>query len=77
MRSVAGQKPSSIIDMERFDEEVLSPEEYLNLTPEERHCIVRARPLVKHLGSTDIDDTSFASLLVKWKNPRYKAKMQW
>lgn len=75
MRSELCRKTSSVINMERFDEGVLSPEEFLNLTPEERHLISRVRPLVTPLGSTDIDDNSFASILVKWKHPRYKATL--
>lgn len=61
-----------VFDMARLSEELLSPEEYLNLTDEERSDVAKAFPIVKQLGATSLEDDSFVSVLVKWKTPRYK-----
>ncbi len=73
MKLKADTKSSTVIEMGRLNEEIVSPESYLKLTYEQRRGILKVTPLVKRLGTTDLEDSSFTSLLIKWKNPRYKA----
>lgn len=68
-------KTSSVIEMERMDEEIVSPEAFLSFSQEQRREILHIKPLVKHLGVSDIDDPSFAALLIKWKNPKYEVRL--
>lgn len=75
MFALASNKTSSVIEMERMDEEVVSPEKFLSFSDEQRRDILRIKPLVKHLGASDIDDPCFAALLVKWSRPKYEAKL--
>ena len=75
MFASSANKTSSVIEMERMDEEIVSPETFLNFSDEQRRDILRIKPLVKHLGVTDIDDPCFAALLVKWNRPKYEAKL--
>lgn len=63
----------SLVNMFKLDEEVLSPSEYLNLSPEEIKDIRELRPVVRPLGSTSLSDSSFVSFLVKWNHPKYQA----
>ncbi|MBF0466749.1 MAG: hypothetical protein HQK88_16665 [Nitrospirae bacterium] len=58
-----------------LNEEIISPEKYLNLTAEERRNIIKISPIVKKLGSCDIDDSLFAAIRIKWKTPRYTIKL--
>lgn len=60
-----------IIELEKLDTEVISPEEFLSLSEEEKQDILKAIPIVKQLGSIDISDSDFVSILIKYKNPRY------
>jgi hypothetical protein len=64
---------SAILETERFDEEVLSPEDYLNLTEKQRRDIAKVTPLVRQLGSGR-PDVPFAALRVRWKTPRYEVR---
>lgn len=61
--------------MERLDEETVSPEVYLKLTPEQKRGILKVERLVKRLGLCDLEDSAFAALRIKWKSPRYTVKL--
>lgn len=74
MTSRGVTKVPSVIEMERLDEEIVSPEEFLKFTPEQKHNILRVKPVVKSLELSDIDDPCFAGLQIKWKIPRYEVK---
>lgn len=63
------------IEMDRLDEDILTPEEFLRLDQSERREILRMRPMVKRLGKGGLDSPDFVSILVKWKNPRYEARL--
>jgi len=65
----------SIIDMTKFDEDILSPEEYLKLTKDQKKDIAKTTPIVKTLGQTSIHNVNFVSLHVKWKTPKYKVSL--
>ncbi len=63
----------SLVDMIKLDEELLSPSEYLDLSPEKIKGIKELCPVVRPLGAADISDSNFVSLWVKWKHPKYQA----
>lgn len=75
MFASTANKTSSVIEMERMDEEIVSPETFLNFSDEQRRDILRVKPLVNHLGVTDIEDPCFVALLVKWNRPKYETKL--
>jgi len=62
---------SAILQTMHFDEEILSPEDYLNLTEAQRRDITKVTPVVRRLG-TGRTDAPFAAMRVKWKTPRYE-----
>lgn len=62
---------ADILEMNRFDEEELTPKEFLNLTDKQRRDIKKATPVVKQFGS-NLDSTDFVSMVVRWKTPKYK-----
>lgn len=66
---------SQVIEMEGRTEEIVSPEVYLNLTPEQKRSILKVRPFIKSLETSDIENSEFVALKIKWKNPTYKAKL--
>ncbi len=65
----------TVIDMNRMDEESMSPEDFLRLSKEQRRDIAKATPFVKNLGSVGIGNSDFVSLIVKWKTPRYRVSL--
>ena len=75
MKTASNTNSSTVIEMERLDEEIISPEAYLKLTQEQRRNILKVNPLVKRLGSSDVEDSTFAALRIKWKSPRYTVKL--
>ncbi|MDH4199031.1 MAG: hypothetical protein OEV66_01500 [Spirochaetia bacterium] len=58
----------------RIDEEIISPEEYLNLTTEQKQEIEFAAPYVKPFDANDLDDVNFAGIRIRHTNPRYSIK---
>ncbi len=64
---------TDILETQYFDEEILSPEQYLGLSDEQRRDIARLTPFVQPLGTVGLD-SSFAALHVKWKTPRYEVR---
>ncbi|MBF0229198.1 MAG: hypothetical protein HQK63_06345 [Desulfamplus sp.] len=60
-----------ILEMNKFDEEELTPKEYLNLTDKQRRDIRKATPVIKQFGSS-LDSTDFVKMVVRWKTPKYK-----
>lgn len=64
-----------ILDVIKFDEELFSPEKYLQLADKEKADILTSIPLVKPLGASSLDDDDFVSVLVKWKTPKYKMSL--
>lgn len=66
---------TTVIDMTKMDEEILTPSMYLKLTPEQRRNIIKVSPVVQPLELSNIEDSSFALLVVKWKTPRYRARL--
>jgi len=62
------------IGTERLDEEIISPEKYLNLTQEEKQEIATAVPFVKPMGENDLDNPNFVGIKIRYKNPRYIIK---
>ena len=75
MKLKANTTSSTVIEMGRLNEEIISPESYLKLTYTQRREILKVTPLVNRLGTTDLEDSSFTALLIKWKNPKYKATL--
>jgi hypothetical protein len=63
------------IDLTRLDEEIISPKEFLELNDEQRRNILKVTPFVRKLGTTDIRDSNFAFLKIKWKIPKYKVRL--
>lgn len=66
---------TNIIDLSMLDEEILSPKEFLDLNDEQRRNISKVTPIVQKLGTTDIRDSNFAFMKVKWKMPKYKVRL--
>lgn len=64
-----------LIDTIRVNEDTLSPEEYLNLSEEQKSDILMVSPVVKPLGACNIDDSNFVSMRIKWKTPRYTVNL--
>ncbi|MDY0164832.1 hypothetical protein [Desulfobotulus sp.] len=62
----------SVMETTRLDEEILSPETFIRLSPEQRRNILKATPLVKPIGTTALGDSGFAAIHVKWKTPKYE-----
>lgn len=62
---------TDIIDTIRIEEDILSPEEYLRLSEQQKGNISTASPVVKPLGSCGLSDSSFVAMRIKWKTPRY------
>ena len=65
----------TVIEMEGFDQEIFAPEEFLNLTPEQRRNILKSKAVIKSLGAIDLADSAFVAINVRWKNPIYKIKL--
>lgn len=61
----------SFIGTSRLDEDVISPKEFLELSPEQRRDIIKAVPYVKGLGTVDIDNQGFVAIRIKRKQPKY------
>jgi hypothetical protein len=58
-----------------YNEEIITAQKYLDLTPEEKKKILKATPYVKPFETTDRDDPLFAGIRIIWKVPKYKFKL--
>jgi hypothetical protein len=58
-----------------WKEEIITAQEYLDLTTEEKKKIVKATPYVKPFGSVDMHDTNLGGIRIIWKIPVYKFKL--
>ena len=67
-------KKTPKIDTKRIDEEIISPEDYLNLTDKEKLEIEEVMPFVEKIGKINLDDANFVGMKVRYKNPRYIVK---
>jgi len=64
-----------ITEMTKYDQDFLSPEEYLKLPPHRRKDILSVKPFVRRFGSSSLSDTDFVTLAVRWKTPHYKIRL--
>ena len=64
-----------ITEMARYDQDFLSPEEYLKLAPQRRRDILSVKPLVRRFGTSSLNETDFVTLAVHWKTPHYKIRL--
>ena len=61
----------AVIGTTGFDEEIVSPKKYLKFSEEQRRDILEVKPLVKPLGSCNLEHDDFVAFHIKWKTPRY------
>ena len=64
----------NVIEMTQLNQEIITPEQFLNLTNMQRKEISMVTPHIKKIGFSDLNNTNFVSFIVKWKTPRYKVK---
>jgi len=64
-----------VINMNKYKQELITPEQFINLTGEQCRDILKVRPFVNEIGASSLDSTDFVSLIVNWKTPRYKVDL--